>query len=37
VPVGARSARVTLLMTRTEGSYNDGYADVLSLILSKKP
>jgi len=37
VPVGARSARVTLVMTRTEGAYNDGYADSLSLVLTKKP
>ncbi len=37
VPVGARSARVTLVMTRAEGSYNDGYADSLSLVLTKKP
>lgn len=33
VPAGTRSAQVTLTMTRTEGSYNDGYADVLSLVL----
>ena len=33
VPVGARSARVVLTMTRTAGSYNDGYADALSLVL----
>jgi hypothetical protein len=33
VPIGARSVNVNLQMTRTEGSYNDGYADNLSLIL----
>jgi hypothetical protein len=37
VPVGARSARVALVMTRLAGSYNDGYADSLSLVLTKKP
>jgi hypothetical protein len=33
VPVGARSAVVTLSMTRAAGTANDGYADNLSLIL----
>lgn len=33
VPAGSRSAQVSLTMVRTEGSYNDGYADVLSLVL----
>ncbi len=33
VPVGARTARVTLDMTRFAGAYNDGYADNLSLVL----
>ncbi len=33
VPVGARKAQVVLLFTRTEGAYNDGYADNLSLVL----
>ena len=37
VPVGTRSARVVLTMTRLAGSYNDGYADALSLVLIKKP
>jgi len=37
VPVGARSARVVVTMTRMAGSYNDGYADSLSLVLTKKP
>lgn len=35
VPSGTRSARVVVTMTRTEGAYNDGYADSLSLILAK--
>ncbi|MBS0190616.1 MAG: hypothetical protein U0573_01840 [Phycisphaerales bacterium] len=33
VPAGTRSARVEILMTREAGSYNDGYADDLSLTL----
>jgi hypothetical protein len=33
VPAGARSAVVTLTMTRTEGTANDGWADDLSLVL----
>jgi hypothetical protein len=33
VPVGTRAALVTLTMTRASGSYNDGYADALSLVL----
>lgn len=33
VPSGTRSARLVLTLTRTEGAYNDGYADNLSLIL----
>lgn len=37
VPAGARTARVAVVMTRAEGSYNDGYADALSLVLSTKP
>lgn len=37
VPVGARTAQVTLTLTRESGSYNDGYADALSLVLTKKP
>jgi len=34
VPAGTRSLVVTLLMTRNEGTSNDGYADNLSLVLS---
>lgn len=34
VPVGARYATVVLDMKRLEGSYNDGYADNLSLTLT---
>lgn len=35
IPVGTRSVQVTLFMTRTEGFYNDGYADNLSFIASQ--
>jgi len=35
VPKGARSATITLTMTRAEGTYNDGEADDVSLILTK--
>jgi uncharacterized protein (TIGR03437 family) len=34
IPSGTRVIRVTMTMTRTDGSYNDGIADSLSLILS---
>ncbi len=34
VPVGTRTIDVVLQMTRLSGSYNDGYADDLSLVLS---
>jgi hypothetical protein len=34
VPVGTRSAGVTLTMVRMSGTANDGYADNLSLVLS---
>jgi len=37
VPVGTRAAMIVLTMTRTDGSYNDGYADGLSLVLSTAP
>ena len=37
VPVGTRSVSVLLDMTRTDGSYNDGYADNLSLVLTAGP
>jgi len=33
VPAGARSAVVTMTMTRTAGTANDGYADNLSFVL----
>ena len=33
LPVGTRTIGVTLEMTRTAGSYNDGYADNLSFVL----
>jgi hypothetical protein len=34
VPTGTRSLELILLMTRTAGSSNDGYADNLSLVLN---
>ena len=34
IPVGTRSVQITLQMTRTEGFYNDGYADNLSFVAS---
>lgn len=34
VPVGTRSADVLLTFTRTDGSYNNGYADNLSLTFA---
>lgn len=34
VPIGAQSVRFTLQMTRTDGAYNDGYADNLSFVLT---
>ncbi|MFA6900249.1 MAG: hypothetical protein WC256_08590 [Desulfurivibrionaceae bacterium] len=33
-PVGTRSAQVTMTMTRVSGSYNDGYADNIELVLT---
>lgn len=33
LPIGTRSIDLDLTMTRLQGSYNDGYADNLSLIL----
>lgn len=33
VPAGTRQLRATLVLTRTEGSYNDGYADSLYVKL----
>lgn len=35
VPQGSRTARVSLTMTRAQGTYNDGYADNLSLVLRR--
>lgn len=35
VPAGSRSVKTNLVMTRLAGSYNDGYADALSLVLHK--
>lgn len=37
VPIGTRSIEMALLMTKTDGGYNDGYADNLSLILNPVP
>ena len=37
VPIGAQSVNVNLQMTRTDGAYNDGYADDLSLVLNASP
>ena len=34
LPVGVRTAVVTLTLTRLEGTANDGYADNLSLVLT---
>ena len=34
VPKGARKAVITILMVRTDGAYNDGYADDISLVIS---
>jgi uncharacterized protein (TIGR03382 family) len=34
VPAGTRQALITLTLTRVSGTYNDGYADNLSLVLS---
>jgi hypothetical protein len=33
VPAGARTALVTVRMTRQDGEYNDGYVDDISLTL----
>ena len=35
IPAGTRSVELTLTMSRTDGSYNDGYADSLSLVLTE--
>ena len=37
VPKGARSAIVTIVLTRVDGEYDDGSADDISLVLTKKP
>ena len=37
LPTGTRAIRCQVLMTRSAGSYNDGYADSLSLMLSNSP
>jgi alpha-tubulin suppressor-like RCC1 family protein len=34
VPIGTRTVRLVLTMTRLEGTANDGYADSLSLVLA---
>jgi hypothetical protein len=34
IPIGTRTIKLDLNMTRLEGSYNDGYADNLSLVLT---
>jgi hypothetical protein len=35
VPPGTRTVRVVLTATKTDGSYNDAYADNISLVLSR--
>jgi hypothetical protein len=37
IPIGTRALRYTVAAYRTEGTYNDGYADNLSLTLEKDP
>lgn len=37
VPIGTESVNLVLNMTRFAGSYNDGYADNLSLVLTPVP
>ena len=37
VPVGTRSVDILLTLTRVDGSYNDGYADNLSLVMHAVP
>ena len=36
IPKGTRSIKLILTMMRTDGVYNDGYAENLSLVLTKK-
>jgi hypothetical protein len=37
IPVGTRSVEITLLMTKEEGYYDDGYADNLSFVANGAP
>jgi hypothetical protein len=37
IPVGTRSVEITLVMTKVEGYYDDGYADNLSFIATDPP
>jgi len=37
IPPGARSAEITLVMTKVEGFYDDGYADNLSFSVTNAP
>lgn len=37
LPAGTRSVVISLQMTRTSGTYNDGYADNLSFIINETP
>ncbi len=37
LPTGVRTINLTLNMVRVDGSYNDGYADNLSLVLTASP
>lgn len=37
IPAATRKIEVQIQMTRLEGSYNDGYADNLSLLLTESP
>lgn len=37
VPKGTRSAKIQLTFTKDAGSYNDGYADNISLVLKRLP
>ena len=37
IPIGTETVHFTLNMSRLAGSYNDGYADNLSFVLSPVP
>lgn len=37
IPVGTRSVEITLVMTKVEGYYDDGYADNLSFVATDPP